>query len=277
MHRKIEKHRWHTFILLVSTLSLPLTFFATSSASAQQPFYTDDADVTPKKHFHFEVSNELDWLQRADFPSLRQNTLDFEVDYGLANRLEVGVEVPVLSLAIARDAFPRGATGIGDTNISAKYNFLSEREKSRLPAMTIVVNLELPTGSVKRQLGSGLADFFVNGVLQKSLTKETTLRLNGGVLFSGNETTGLLGIKARGTVLTAGASLVKKFNSKLQLGVEVTGATSKNLLLSKGQLQGQIGGNYQFRRNASFDFGVIAGKYVASPRVGVQIGLSIDF
>jgi hypothetical protein len=276
MHRTIESYRWHTILrLLVSPLVL--TFLLCSPASAQQPFYTDDADVTPKRHFHFEVSNELDWLQRASFPSLRQNTLDFELDYGLAERLEIGVEVPVLSLINARNTFPGSATGIGDTNISAKYNFLVEREKSRLPAMTITVNLELPTGSVKRQLGSGLADFYMNGVLQKSLTKETKLRLNGGILFSGNETTGALGIKARGTVFTAGASLVKQFNSKLQLGIEIDGATSRNLLVSKGQLQGQIGGNYFFRKNASFDFGVVTGKYAASPRVGVQVGMSIDF
>ncbi len=261
---------------LASKLLLYLPIFLCSSISAQQPFYTDDADVTPKRHFHFEVSNELDWLQRSSFPSLRQNTLDSELDYGLLEGLEVGIEVPLISLSNARGTIAN-ATGIGDTNLSAKYNFLVERENSRLPAMTIAVNLELPTGSVKRQLGSGLVDFYMNGILQKSLTKKTKLRLNGGILLSGNETTGLLGIKSRGTVFTGGGSLVRQFNSKLQLGVELVGATSRNLELSKGQMQGQLGGNYQFRRNASFDFGVIAGKYAASPRVGMQVGLSIDF
>ena len=277
MHRTIENNRWHSLMLLTSKLQLLLPFFLCVSSSAQQPFLTDDADVTPKRHFHFEVSNELDWLQRASFPSLKQNTLDLELDYGLLERLEVGVEVPVLSLFSSRGTVPGNTTGIGDTNISAKYNFLAERENSRWPAMTLAANLELPTGSVKRQLGSGLADFYLNGILQKSLPKETKLRLNGGILFSGNETTGLIGIKTRGTVFTAGGSLVKKFNSKLQLGIELNGATSSNLELSKGQLQGQVGGNYQFRKNASFDFGFIAGKYTASPRLGVQVGLSWDF
>src|SRR5262245_41328893 len=96
MHRTIESHRWHTILrLLVSPLVLLLTFLPGSSVSGQQPFYNDDADVTPKRRFHFEVSNELDWLQRESLPSLRQNTLDFELDYGLAERLEIGIEVPV--------------------------------------------------------------------------------------------------------------------------------------------------------------------------------------
>jgi hypothetical protein len=143
--------------------------------------------------------------------------------------------------------------------------------------MAITANLELPTGDTKRQLGSGLADFYLNGVLQKSVSKNAKLRINGGILFSGNETTGVVGIKARGTVFTAGGSVVKEFSPKLKLGVELTGAVENNFQLGKGQLQTLVGGNYQFRRNASFDFGIIGGKYAASPRAGIQLGVSIDF
>jgi hypothetical protein len=158
-----------------------------------------------------------------------------------------------------------------------KYNFLTEREHSGRPALAIALNLELPTGDTKRQLGSGLADFYMNGILQKSLTAKTKLRLNGGILFSGNDTTGVVGIKTRGTVFTGGGSLVKQLNGRLQLGVELTGAVTRSLQLGKGQLQGQFGGNYLIKNNVSFDFGVIAGRFSASPRVGAQVGVSIDF
>ena len=140
-----------------------------------------------------------------------------------------------------------------------------------------LLNFELPTGDTKRQLGSGLADFYLNGIMQKSVSKKTKLRLNGGILFSGNETTGVIGIKSRGTVFTAGGSLVRQFTPKLQLGMELTGAMTKQFELGKGHLQTLLGGNYQFKSNATFDFGIVAGKYVASPRVGVQLGVSIDF
>jgi len=247
-----------------------------STATAQQPFVTDDADTTPKRHFHFEFSNEFDWLQRAAFPSVRQNTADFELDYGLFDRLEIGIESPLLTIFNAPGTNPRSVSGLGDTNLSLKYNFLREHENSRAPALAIAFNLELPTGDTKRQLGSGLADYYMNGIVQKSLTRKTKLRLNGGILFSGNETTGVIGIKARGTVFTGGGSLVKKFTPKLQLGIELTGALESNFQLGKGQLQTLVGGNYQLRNSLSFDFGVVGGKYAASPRAGIQVGISID-
>jgi hypothetical protein len=58
--------------------------------------------------------------------------------------------------------------------------------------------------------------------------------------------------------------------------MELTGAFTNNLQLGKGHLQTLLGGNYQFKKSVSFDFGIVAGKYVGSPRVGVQLGLSID-
>src|SRR5437870_4426308 len=233
------------------------------SAFAQQPFITDNTDVTPRHKFHFEFSNEFDVLQRSSFPNLKQNTADAELDYGLFNNFEVGIEAPLLTIVSDRSApFPR-ATGIGDINLSFKYNFLREREGSRHPAMAITFNFEMPTGNVERQLGSGLSDFYVNGVIQKSLTTKTKLRLNGGILFSGNETTGVIGIKSRGLVLTAGGSLVRQFTRKLDLGVEVTGALARNLNLGKGQLQFMFGGNYSLTKKMTFDFGFVAGRHVA--------------
>lgn len=256
---------------------LALLFFLSVPAASQQPFVTDDADVTPKGRFHFEFSNEFDWLQRESLPSLKQNTADIELDYGLFERLEIGIAAPFLTIINQAGTTPRRVTGIGDLNISLKYNFLSERENSRRPALAIAFNLELPTGDQNRQLGSGLADFYLNGILQRSVTSTTKLRFNGGVLFSGNETTGALGIKSRGTVLTGGFSLVRQFSPKLQLGFELTGAMSKDFELGKRQLQTLIGGNYQVSQNVSFDFAVLGGKYAASPRVGVQLGFSVDF
>lgn len=266
-------------LLSLRALVLPLVLVLTISgnAEAQQPFVTDDSDVTPKGHFHFEFSNEFDLLQRASFPSLKQNTADFELDYGLFEGVEIGIAAPFLMIFNAAGTVPKTVSGIGDTNVSFKYNFLKEGEKSGVPALTIALNFEMPTGDAQRQLGSGLADFYVNGILQKSLTSKTKLRLNGGILFSGNETTGVIGIKSRGTVFTAGGSLVKQFAPKLQLGLEVTGARTKDSQLGKAHLQTLCGGNYQVKSNWSFDFAVLAGKYVASPRAGVQLGISFDF
>ena len=212
-----------------------LLFLVISSAAsrAQQPFVTDDADTTPKHHFHFEFSDHLDVLQRSSFPSREQNTAFFRLNYGLLDKVELGVELPIITIFNARVAGATTVSGPGDTTFSLKYNFLKEREPSRRPALTVVINFQVPTGNVRRQLGSGLSDFFVNGILQKSVTSKTKLRLNGGILFAGNETTGVVGIKTRGTVFTGGGSLVKVITPKLQLGIELVGAVTKNFQLGR--------------------------------------------
>jgi len=248
-----------------------------SCAFAQQPFYTDDADVTDKRKFHFQLSNEFDLLQRSAYPGLRQNTTVFELDYGLSTGLEIGVDGPLIVISNSHVTTPKTPFGFGDLDLHIKYNFLKEREGSRLPALTVTFNVELPTGNARKQLGSGLADYFLNGVMQKSLTKNTKLRLNGGVLFAGNTTTGDIGIRTRGNVFVGGASLVKQITTRLDLGAELTGALTRNLHLSKGQLQALVGGNYALTKKMTLDFGVLGGRFAASPRVGAQLGISVDF
>ena len=41
-------------------------------AAAQQPFYTDDAEVTPPGKVHIEVFTEYDWLQPSQAPHLQR-------------------------------------------------------------------------------------------------------------------------------------------------------------------------------------------------------------
>ncbi len=248
-----------------------------SPALAQQPFVTDDADVTPPRKFHLEFSNEFDWLPRSSFPTLRQNTASFELNYGLVKGVELAIEAPLLTLFNAPSATPRRVFGLGDVNAALKYNFMLERAGSRLPALSLNVSVEIPSGNARRQLGSGLADFYVNGIAQKSLTDRTTLRVNGGILMSGNTQTGVVGLTARGVVGTGGLSLVRQFRRNLELGIEITGAHTANFGLGKGQLQVLSGGHFFLRERLSLDFAVLGGHFEGTPRVGVQAGFALDF
>ena len=127
---------------------LALLHLAPQIVRAQQPFYTDDADLTARHKFHFEFSNEFDILQRSSFPNLRQNTAVFELNYGLFEGVEVSIESPLITIFNAPGTTPRTAFGIGDTNFAVKYNFKKERDGSRWPALTINLNAEIPTGNV---------------------------------------------------------------------------------------------------------------------------------
>lgn len=248
-------------------------------ARAQAPFVTDDADVVAKGHWHFEFNNEYDWLQKDAFPNLRQNTANFKTSFGILKGVEVGFDNQLLSISNAPSEFlPRRAFGYGDLDLSVKWHFREEGKGAVWPAMAVSLNIELPTGNAKEQIGSGLTDYYLNGIMQKSLSDKTKLRANGGIYFAGNTLTGAVGIRTTsGTVFTAGGSVVHDFTRKLDLGIELVGAVSHNFDLGRGQLQTEIGGNYQLRRNLTLDFGVIGGFYQASPRVGPIAGFSVDF
>ena len=139
---------------------LMLILFGTGlSAWAQQPFFTDDADVTSKGRFHFELSNQYSILQRSPFPNEQQNALVYQLNYGLREGLEFSIDSPYLVIINGRGTVPRVAAGVGDTNLAIKWNFRRERETSRWPALTITYAVETPTGDPRTQLGSCVYDF----------------------------------------------------------------------------------------------------------------------
>lgn len=158
-------------------LLMGITFLSAASTNAQLPFYTDDADTTAKGRFHFEFSNEHDRLQESSLPGRRQNTSVFTLNYGLTDRIEFGVNASIVKIFNDRASRLRNPTGIGDTQFGVKVRLLDEREGSRRPAASVVFYVEAPTGSTRKQIGSGLVDYGLYGVLQKSLTKRTTGRL----------------------------------------------------------------------------------------------------
>jgi hypothetical protein len=257
--------------LLLGTLCI------TAPLAAQLPFYTDDSAVTEQGKWHFEFFNEFDALQHPQYPNLRQNTANYKLNYGLPYNLELDVDVPYL--AIFRAVETPTSAGAGDTNMGVKWNFHKERQSSRLPALSASLYIEFPTGDTRQQLGSGLTDFWFNFIMQKSLSSKTRINGNIGFLFAGNTSTGVLGIQTttRSHVYTGGLSVLHDFTSRLTLGGELYGGFTNNTDLGRSQLQALLGGKYALRNGMTFDFGLLGGKYIASPRIGVQVGFSVDF
>ena len=75
----------------------------------------------------------------------------------------------------------------------------------------------------------------------------------------------------------AASSVLHDFNSRLTLGVEAHAGVAHTSGLGRTQLQGLIGGEYALRDGCSRTFGLLGGRYEASPRIGGQIGVSVDF
>jgi hypothetical protein len=250
-------------------------FWVSGQLYAQLPFYTDDTAVTKPGKWHFEFFNEYDALQ-LQYPNLKQNTANFKLNYGLPHNLEANVDFPYLS--IYRAAGNQPSTGVGDTNLGIKANFHKESPISRVPALAASFYVEFPTGDASQKLGSGLKDYWLNLIAQKSLSPKTRITGNLGYLFAGNTSTGVLGTQTtQGHVVPGGLSLLHDFRPSLTFGTEVFAAYTANEKLAKSQLQAMVGGQYVIRKGLSFCFGILGGKYVASPRFGGQIGFAIDF
>lgn len=264
--------------LLLIIACFAAVFPTVQAAFAQQPFNTDDADVTDHHHWHLEVANEFDKLNDEALPSLRQNTFNFKFAYGVIKNVELGFDNQLLTIQNAPDPFqPRTAFGWGDADFSIKWKYHEEHEGSRLPALGASLSIEFPTGNEKKQLGSGLTDYALNFIVQKSLTKKTKLRINNGVVFAGNTLTGVEGVKTRGNVFTAASSLVRDFTSKWRLGTEIYFATTSNFNLGRSALQFLSGGNYAVRNNLTLDFALTGGFLAGAPRVGAQTGFSVNW
>ncbi len=257
--------------LLVALLLLGLP------AIAQQPFYTDDADVTDAGKFHLEVSNQFARLGSSALPTLRQNALVYQLNYGFGHGLEIGVDSPLILLFNERGTHPRRPFGNGDTNFTLKWNFRPEVPEAKWPALTISFAVETPTGDAASQLGSGVADYGFNTVLQKTIGEKIKFRLNNGLLFSGNTLTGVVGFRAQGIVYTGGSSVTRQITGKLLLGAEINGAAAQSASLGKGAVQIQIGGKFIASQSLTVDFGILSGRLEGSPRASLLIGFSKDF
>ncbi len=258
-------------VLILLCASLP-------AAHAQQPFLTDDTGVAQTHHLHLELMTEHDWLQKEAYPTLRQNTTRVQLTYGLLDRVEIGFDTPLLSIYNDHRIGTPNAFGFGDLDLQLKCNLRTERPDSRWPAFSLGLFVELPTGNPANQLGSGLADYWLNGIVQKALSDRLTLHLNSGILFSGNTLTGAIGIRSsRGSVFTGSSSLTYKLNDKWLMGAELAGALTNKFDLGKGQLQSLVGATYSFRKAIGLNLALTGGKFEGSPRLGGSVGVSVDF
>jgi outer membrane putative beta-barrel porin/alpha-amylase len=259
------------FVLLL------LTLLADSRPScAQMPFYTDDTSTTETGKFHVEVFAELDRLPSSQSPDLRQSTTNIKLNFSPIQHLELDLDAPYIQISRAPGA--ASASGVGDTELGTKWTFREAPPDSDLATFAASLYVEFPTGNERRGLGSGLTDYWLNFIAQKRLSPTTRYNVNVGVLFAGNTSTGAVGIQTqRGQVYTGGLSVLHDVSSRLTLGAEIYGGISDGAGSDRSQLQVLLGGQYAIRNGLSVSLGVLGGRFGATPRIGGQVGVSVDF
>lgn len=138
-------------------------------------------------------------------------SFDFMLSYGVSDRIDIGVVVPVVSLSLTgrtdqaydetkqsaaglnppgfapvgvvpqKSSTSHSATGLGDVAVRAKYSWAGERSEG----VAVVADLRLPTGDEEELLGAGKAALKLQAVLLKGGLGGASIHANGGFTAGG--------------------------------------------------------------------------------------------
>lgn len=167
------------------------------------PYFTDDPEPVDYHHWEFYVATQ-DSKFGHDFSGTAPH---FELNYGALPDLQLHTIIP-----LAFDLAPSGnfIYGIGDIELGAKYRFIHETDT--IPQVGVFPLLQVPTGSLRENLGNGHAQAFLPLWIQKSWGTWTAYGGGGYGInsFSGNRNWGFFG-----------AVLQKQVTSKVAVGLEI--------------------------------------------------------
>jgi hypothetical protein len=173
-----------------------------SLAFAGPPFFTDDPEPVPFRHYEFYTFSTLDRVRgtyAAVFPA-------FEFNAGVAPNLQLHIVAP-MAFSTAESA--PSTYGLGDLELGAKYRFI--QEKGKRPQVGIFPMIDLPTGDSRRNLGNGQSWAKLPLWVQKGWGPWTSY---GGAGYVINRAPGMR------DHAFAGWQLQRELNKKLTLGAE---------------------------------------------------------
>jgi hypothetical protein len=179
-----------------------VTSLISTFAFAGPPFFTDDPEPVPFRHYEFYTFSTLDrafGAYGATFPA-------FEFNVGAAPNLQLHVVAPI-ALSVAESG--SSTYGIGDLELGTKYRFI--QEKGPRPQIGVFPLIELPTGDSRRNLGNGRFWAKLPLWVQKSWGPWTSY---GGAGYTINHAPGMR------DHTFAGWQAQRELNKKLTLGAE---------------------------------------------------------
>ena len=209
-----------------------LLVFMSAVAFAGPPFQTDDPDPVEYQRFEaylFELSDSTP----AGGTNLEAPA--FEMNWGAVPDLQLHVVIPLVTNFAASDG--PAYTGLGDTELGAKYRLIKESEK--IPEIGIFPFIELPSGDASHGLGVGSTWYRLPLWIQKSWGPWTTYGGGGEVFASAS---------GYNNYLFAGWLAQKKLSENLTLGAELFshGAEGAASTSTSSSTMLDIGGYYSF-------------------------------
>ncbi len=229
-------------------------------ALAVRPLSTDDAWTVEKGKFQLEMGMDVTRQDNHD----KEYSPTLTLTYGLLGHMDMGIGIGYL---FVHPEEGDSENGFGDTAVKVKYRLADEKEW--LPALAITGKLKLPTASDKKGLGSGEADFGLNVIATKNITRRLALHANLGYTFIGedganNEMNYALGSQF---VLTGKWALVG----------EIVGTNNFNGRKGDDPLSALVGTYYLLTENLILDAGAEIGMNSAAPDYRLTAGFTFLF
>ena len=247
----------------LSGFSLTLNFFLVGwmllpvHARAGRPLSTEDADPVGRGVVQVEIG--LDHAREES----RKTALTAVLTYGLADVLDLALELPVLFLRPEEGGSQAGA---GDIELRGKYRWLDEGPI--WPAIAVLGAVKTPTGSERRGLGSGATDAAIRLVGTKELGP-VTVHLNLGYTF--------IGASGLDNVLSWGVAASLKVTDAVALVGEVVGETNSDPHAKDDPRELRAGLTYALWEKVVLDGAVSVGLTRASPDYVLTVGLTARF
>jgi len=271
----------------VFAIAFVLAAWAASAQAQQRPLVTEDPETIGAGLVLLEGG--IDEQREVFYPAsglqgdlLRVPTLgvsfgissiaELQIDGGLYSRLSITSREDA-PLSNQLDFTGNSTHAVEDIVVATKIRILSET--AGRPAFGIRLATKLPNASNESGLGLDTTDFYVAGLVGKTVQS---------IRFVGNLGLGILGDPVRGDrqndVLTFGASVARAVRQGLEIVGEINGRLDTRRgeapvgTESRGAMR--IGGRFT-RSTVRADAGLILGMTSKDPSIGVTAGLTWVF
>lgn len=268
-------------------IAFVLAAWAATAQAQQRPLLTEDPEtigaglvlleggVDEQREVFYPASGLQGNLLR--FPTLGvsfgiSSIAELQIDGGLYNRLSITSREDA-PLSHQLDFTGDSTHAVEDIIVATKIRLLSE--SASRPAFGIRFATKLPNASNESGLGLDTTDFYVSGLVGKTVQS---------IRFVGNLGLGILGDPVRGDrqndVLTFGASVARAVRQGLEIVGEINGRLDTRAgqapvgTESRGAMR--LGGRFT-RSTVRADAGLIFGMTSRDPSIGVTAGLTWVF
>jgi len=262
--------------------ALAISIVAFPAMAQQRPLVTEDPETVGLNRVLVEGGVEFDRSQDYQEYGLTGNTThvpSFGVSVGLSPATELQVDGGLLQRlhVTQRRAAPLAgtlgfsgdsATSFEDLVVATKLRLWSENEQH--PGLGVRFGTKLPTASHSKGLGLGTTDFFVAGLVAKTVESVRTVG-NVSLIFLGNPVVGQNTAKALGFGLSVARAITNNFEAVGEINgrTKPFGDIVPPVLGSRGTMRLAVRYTHQLLR---FDFGILVGVTPRDPGFGVSAG-----